>query len=209
MCMKRLTDIEWFSGIYRDIYKILSIDSRLPNASDIFILEDCDLTQLPPENVKGFALNQGEKRIWFRDTPPDPITFAHELIHCCKKCSDVYEEIYGYNLASFVVLLAELSITPKKNPLTLFEDVTLDRLLNAINRVYRYNFKSVVEYFVFLGIIPQFVDISWNAEGELVATIDKSASERDIVVSFITELAAGARYDPLMLNVLLTLLEDP
>jgi len=210
--MRKLNDVEWFSGIYEKIYKILSSDERLPDADNIFILDNDDLTSLPPENVKGFVINSdGKKCIWFRDVPPDPVTFAHELIHCCKKLSNVDEEIYGYNLASFVTLLAEESIIPKKNPITLFEEVTLEKLLNAISEVYHYRFSNIAEYFLFLGVIPSFIslDVGFDLDdkGKIMATINQRYSEKDIVCASITELAAGAPYDPMMLKVLLKLLE--
>ena len=210
--MRKLSDTEWFSGIYKTIYNILSIDERLPDADNIFVLNNDDLTSLPPENVRGFALNKGENKcIWFRDVPPDPVTFAHELIHCCKKLDKVEEEVYGYNLSLLIVLLAEEGITPRRNPLTLFEEVTMKQLLDAINETYGYNFNDIVEYFIFLGIIPAFitlnVDFDLDERGKIVAMLNQKYDEKDIVCASITELAAGAPYDPMMLKVLLKLLE--
>ena len=84
--------------------------------------------------------------------PHDPIVFAHELIHLCDKSNDVHEEVYGYNLASLIVMLARENIVPEKNPLKnplmLFEAITLDDLLRALRDVYGYPFKDICQYFV-------------------------------------------------------------
>jgi hypothetical protein len=203
-----LSSTDWFRDVYVKIYEILALDDRLPSPDNIYLLDDKDVdVQHIPEITLAFAL-QDKKYIWFREKPPSPITFTHELIHLCKKKDDkIWEEVYGYNLASFVVLLAQNDIKPRKNPLILFESVSLDHLLEALRQVYHYPFRDICEYFYFIGVIPIFIELKETFNGKLILKIDQKYDEKSVVIASISELASGAYYDELMLNTLLKLLE--
>jgi len=209
--MISLSSVDWFKDVYVKIYSILALDNRLPPPDNIYLLDDKEAFEMfnIADTVQGFAVTiDGKKCVWFRHVPPDLIIFAHELIHLCDKCSnDVHEEVYGYNLASLIVMLARENIVPERNPLMLFEAITLDDLLRALRDVYRYPFKDICQYFVFIGSIPQFIDLDLDLEvGELVGKINPSYDQKAITVLAITDIIAGAQYDPHMFNVILKLL---
>lgn len=135
-------------------------------------------------------------RLFFRFMPPDPYTFAHELIHLCEKEDIVHEEVYAYNLAELVVLMSESCV--KANPLKLFN---LD--LETLNAAFReLGFADWIDFFVFQGIIPGILDL--NEEGKWI--VREGVTERDIVVHAVTELVAGAWHFPSHRRVLLRLL---
>jgi hypothetical protein len=209
--MISLCDVDWFKDVYVKIYNILALDNRLPPPDNIYLLDDKEAFEMfnIANTVQGFAVTiDGKKCVWFRHVPPDPIVFAHELIHLCnKRSNDVHEEVYGYNLASLIVMLAQENVIPSKNPLTLFESVTIDDLLKALRDVYGYPFKDICQYFVFIGSIPQFIDLDLDLKtGEFVGRINQSYDQKAITVLAISDIIAGAQYDPHMLNVILKLL---
>lgn len=201
----KLAECEWFGGVYRRIYDILAIGGRLPPPSEIGVA--LEVEGEVPEEARGFALKDAGV-VWFRHIPPTPDDFAHELIHLAEKKRDgEWEEVYGYNLSQLVALLAERGIVPRRNPLVLFEEVTLDDLLEAIRKVYRYEFETIEEYFEFKGVVPSYCYF------EPVATEDRLAVKRKpsvpdevVLAASIAEIAAGALFDPLDLAVILELL---
>jgi hypothetical protein len=197
-----LADAAWFKGIYEKIYRILSVENRLPPPEAIRILTDVEGVH---EHVLGFALKESYC-IYFRDVPPDPLTFAHELIHLCVKFSDTDEEIYAYNLAQLVVMLAERNVVPKRNPLALFESVTLNDVLMALSEAYGYHFRDIAEYFQFVGVIPAFMTVEEGPEGRTLLKADPRYSEREIAVMTIISLIGGAPFDDFTFAALLRLL---
>jgi len=194
----KLSEAKWFRGVYRRIHTILSRGGRLPEPEKITVLNKAPTPVAP--TVLAVAAPE-ESAVWFRETPPNPVTFAHELIHLAEKAGVVGEEVYGYNLAMFVVRLAEENITPEKNPLSLFEGVTAEQLLSAISKVYGYRFSSVAEFFTHIGVIPPFLTL----EGGEVR-VDPRYSEAEIVIEAISELSAGTEFFEEHLWVLLELL---
>jgi hypothetical protein len=210
--MISLSGVDWFKDVYVKIYNILALDGRLPSPDNIYLLTDDEAFEMfnIADTVQGFAVTvYGKKCVWFRHVPPDPIVFAHELIHLCdKRSNDVHEEVYGYNLALLIVMLARENIVLKINPLMLFETITLDDLLKVLRDVYGYQFKDICEYFVFIGSIPQFIDLDLDlVTGEFIGRINPSYDQKAITVLAITDIIAGAQYDPNMFNVILKLLE--
>jgi hypothetical protein len=197
-----LADATWFKGIYEKIYRILSTEDRLPPPDAIYLIEEAEVES---ERVLGFALRE-KNCVYFRDVPPDPITFAHELIHLCAKFSDTDEEIYAYNLAQLAVMLAERNVVPKRNPLTLFESVTLNDVLAALSEAYGYGFKDVTEYFQFVGVIPAFITVEEGLNGRTLMKVDPRYSEKEITVMTIISLIGGAPFDDAALAALLRLL---
>jgi hypothetical protein len=209
--MISLSGVDWFKDVYVKIYNILALDGRLPSPDNIFLLTDDEAFEMfnIADTVQGFAVTiDGKKCVWFRHVPPDPIVFAHELIHLCdKRSNDIHEEVYGYNLASLIVMLARENIVPKINPLMLFETVMLDDLLRALRDVYGYQFRDICEYFIFIGSIPQFIDLDLDLKtGEFVGRINPSYDHKAITVLAISDIIAGAQYDQYMFNVILKLL---
>jgi hypothetical protein len=208
--MISLCSVDWFKDVYVKIYNILALDNRLQPPDNIYLLDDKEAFEMfnVADTVQGFAVTiNGKKCVWFRHIPPDPIVFAHELIHLCDKSNDVHEEVYGYNLASLIVMLARENIVPEKNPLMLFETVTIDDLLRTLRDVYGYPFRDICEYFIFIGSIPQFIDLDLDLKtGEFVGKINPSYDQKAITVLAISDIIAGAQYDQYMFNVILKLL---
>jgi hypothetical protein len=200
-----LADVKWFRDVYKKIYRILSAEGRLPPPDAIHLLERVDVEGVH-ERILGFAIRE-KNCIYFRDIPPDPITFAHELIHLCTKSSDTDEEFYAYNLAQLVVMLAEKNVVPKRNPLALFESVTLSDILTALNKAYGYQFRDIAEYFRLIGVIPAFMIVEEDSDGRALMKVDPRYSEKEIVVMTIINLIGGAPFDDSAFAALLRLLE--
>jgi hypothetical protein len=199
-----LADVKWFRDVYKKIYRILSAEGRLPPPDAIHLLERVDVEGVH-ERVLGFAIRE-KNCIYFRDVPPDPVTFAHELIHLCMKSSDTDEEVYAYNLAQLVVMLAERKIVPKRNPLVLFESVTLNDILVALSEAYGYQFRDIAEYFQLIGVIPAFMIVEMAPDGRVLMKVDPRYSEKEIAVMMIINLIGGAPFDDSALAALLRLL---
>jgi hypothetical protein len=200
-----LADAAWYKGIYEKIYRILSAENRLPPPDAIYLLEKADAEGVH-ERILGFAIWESNC-VYFRDVPPDPITFAHELIHLCAKGSDTDEEVYAYNLAQLVVMLAERNVVPKRNPLALFESVTLNDVLKTLSEAYGYHFRDVAEYFQFVGVIPAFITVEEGLDGRALLKVDPRYSEKEITVMTIISLIGGAPFDDSALAALLHLLD--
>jgi hypothetical protein len=200
-----LADAAWFKGIYEKIYRILSIENRLPPPNAIYIIEKSEVEDVHMR-VLGFAVRE-TNHVYFRDVPPDPVTFAHELIHLCAKDSDTDEEVYAYNLAQLVVMLAERKIVPKRNPLALFESVTLSDILTALSKAYGYQFNDIAEYFRLIGVIPAFMIVEEDSDGRTLMKVDPRYSEKEIVAMTIISLIGGAPFDDSAFAALLRLLE--
>ncbi|MGC8848564.1 MAG: hypothetical protein ACP5QE_06965 [Conexivisphaera sp.] len=189
----------WYNNdeTYQRIYRIIALEGRLPPPDEITVLSPKEGRDLATPLSLGFAI-PGERKVWFIETPPQYVVFAHELIHLARKEGEMDEEIYGYNLSAFIAVLAVKGILPRRNPLRLFEGgVTLEKVMRALRSVYNYNFKDITEYFHFIGVVPLFML--------------RGARPRDddpyVVVTMVTELAAGSEYFDEMLYTLLALLE--
>jgi hypothetical protein len=165
----------WFSGIYEKIYEIIAMENRLPPPNEIMV-SDKPLATFS-DTVAGSA-DIDNRLLWFREEPPHPFVFAHELIHIAdKKISREkrlrLEEVYASNLADLVVLLADLNIPPPTNPLRLFEDVGLKDVADAMRRYLKLqgSDREVIEQYCELtGIIPPIAE--------------KIAVENDDVISY-------------------------
>ena len=198
-----LADTAWFKGIYEKIYRILSAEGRLPPPDAIYLLDKADVEA--HEHVLGFAVRE-KNYIYFRDIPPNPITFAHELIHLCTKGSDTDEEVYAYNLAHLIVMLAEKNVIPVRNPLALFESVTLNDILVALSEAYGYRFRDIAEYFQLVGVIPAFMTLEEASDGRTLLKVDARYSEKEIAAMTVISLIGGAPFDDSALAALLRLL---
>jgi len=191
--------------MYRRIYDVLSIEGLLPSP--------CEVTILPPEppppgareGVYGMCW-QLERKIWFRTWPPPYIDFAHELIHLIPKGNTELEEVYAYNLSTFIVELARRGAKPPANPIRLFGIRSTSTILEAIREVYNHPFRDLAEYFMWIGVIPVFLKPETSADG-LVLVYDPAYDEGSIVLTTVSELAVGSEYDELQFRVLLRLLE--
>jgi hypothetical protein len=205
--MRELININWFDDEYIKVYNILNIENRMPSLSKIYVLDDCDVESmqiLPRDTVMAFALpsRDTEKQyIWFRYEPPELMIFAHEMIHLSKKHKRLNDEIYAYNLAPLVTILAERNIIPKHNVLRLFEDINLNDLNKKI--IQYFHVSGIEELFLSLGVVPHFIVLN---DGRI--SIRKGYMEDDIVIETIAELIAAAEYDDFILNFILQLLND-
>jgi len=203
--MRKLCELDWFKDIYRKIYDVLSVEDMLPDPCEINVLGVDEVET--SSNVLGMAWRDS-KTMWFRYQPPDTIVFAHELIHLIDARDKVHEleEIYSYNLAGLAVLLAGEGITPKINIVRLFSDATEDDILEAIRRVYRYSFKTLEEFFGFFGVIPLFDKFEVHENGEVRIVRDRDMDSRTVSILAVTEIAAGAEFDRLMLETVIELI---
>jgi len=203
--MIRLCEAEWFDGIYKKIYDILSVEGMLPSPCEIKVLPPSP----PPPEVRGVRAlgmyNVRERVVWFWDWPPHPIIFAHELIHAVGGKEEDLEEIYGYNLSSFVVMLAENDIVPPVNPVRLFRDVTITDIVEALRSAYGYPFKDILEYFEVIGVVPVFADMSFD-DGRFKLRFKENYSEKTISITAVSDIIAGAEYDKYAFKTLLELM---
>jgi len=205
--MRKLTEINWFNDEYLRVYEIVNVENRMPPLDEIYVLDDYDVESLqiiPRDTVMAFALpsrNTERQYVWFRYEPPGLSTFAHEMIHLAKKFKELNDEVYAYNLAPLVTILAERNIIPKRNVLRLFEDLNLNVLSKKITQYFHVN--SIEELFLALGVVPYFTTLN---DGKV--TIRKGYTEDDIVIGTMTELIAAARYDDSIFNFILQMLND-
>jgi hypothetical protein len=163
----------WFSGIYRKIYEIVAMENRLPPPDKILVLDR------PPEELRsaggrltyGFA-KRDEMIIWFRNEPPDPFIYAHELAHLTNasiapRVIRFFEEIYADTIARIALVFVNRNIKPPANPVRLFEDVDLKDIADAMRKhlKLRGEDKEVIEqYYETRGIIPLFADVKIYGE---------------------------------------------
>jgi len=201
---KPLCEIDWFKDLYRKIYDVLNVENMLP--------DPCEVKVLPPEPtpLEAHSVTYGlcwrdRRLLWFRVQPPLPIDFAHELLHLIEDKEPELEEIYAYNLSSLVVMLAKDCIIPPVNPIKLFRDVTVDMVVEAIRRVYKYSFKDLAEFFKFIGVVPPFLKMVPSLNG-IRFKVRKEYSEKHIAVISVSELIAGAELDKYMYKTVLELL---
>ena len=189
---ERLCTLPWFNGVYMRIYDVLSAEGMLPNPCDIQVLP-AEASEAVEKLTEG-ATVKGSNMVWFKKQPPDPVVFAHELIHLIEDKDKELEEVYAYNLSPLAVLLAERGITPPANPVRLF-NATPSMILEALNKAYNYSFKDLAEYFELIGVTPPFMEAGGGY------------GEREVAVDAVSELIAGAGRSEPMLNAVLALLE--
>lgn len=211
MRVTKLCEVNWFNEdeMYRRIYNVLNAENAL--------LNPCSITVLPPEplplearpSVYGLCWSL-ERRIWFRQWPPPYTDFAHELIHLIPNKDVENEEIYAYNLSGFIIELAKRGIKPLVNPVRLFNasnaSFISSVILEVIREVYNYPFKDLADFFMWIGVVPPFLKPRTNVDG-FTLELDPSYDTMTIILTTISEFAAGCVYDELMLKVLLRLLE--
>ena len=200
--------------MYRRIYDVLNTENMLPNPCDITILPPDPPPPETPENVAGRCW-QSERKIWFRYSPPLYIHFAHELIHLIPgkrlKYGEGYEtsnvgveEFYAYNLSAFIVELAERGVKPPVNPARLFDIDNTNIILETIREVYNYEFKDLIEFFEWLGVIPNFLK---PRDDGLGYEYDPAYPEEAIARATIVSLIDGTKYDEREFQVLVRLLD--
>jgi hypothetical protein len=139
------------------------------------------ISDKPPAALSDTAAGSADinaKLIWFREEPPHPVVFAHELIHIADKKVDRerrsrLEEVYASNLADLVVLLANLDIKPPTNPLRLFEDVGLKDIADSMRRHLRLQGSD-------REIIEQYCELT----GTIPPIAEKIAVENDDTISY-------------------------
>jgi hypothetical protein len=204
-----LCRLEWFTGIYERIFKVLSVESRLPDPCGILILppEPAPEDAARNKSIQGMCWRErGE--IWFRRQPPDHIVFAHELLHLIEGKEAELEEVYAYNLSHLAVMLAERGITPPVSIVRLFTDVNKEMVVQALREVYGYPFKDLPEFFGLIGVIPSFLRLDYDpAANSAVLKYAPGYDERVVAIMAVTELIAGAEYDELMFKAVVELLE--
>jgi hypothetical protein len=211
MRMPKLCEVNWFNEdeMYRRIYDVLNTENMLSNPCNIAILPPEPLPPGARPSVYGLCWSL-ERKIWFRRWPPPYTDFAHELIHLIPNKDEEIEEMYAYNLSGFIIELAKRGIKPLVNPVRLFNannaSVISSVILEAIREVYNYPFKDLADFFMWIGVVPPFLKPRANADG-FTLELDPSYDSRTIILTTISEFAAGCVYDELMLKVLLRLFE--
>jgi hypothetical protein len=216
MASQSLEDKLWFSGIYKKIYEVVAMEGRLPPPNEIVIIDKPPMEF--PDTVAGSA-DIDNRLLWFREEPPHPFVFAHELIHIAdKKISREkrlrLEEVYASNLAELVVLLlAELNIKPPTSLLRLFEDISLKDIADSMRKHLKLqgSDREVIEqYYEIIGIIPPILEKVAIENGNIIsyrARIKDDISDEVVARMTITTLIDGAELSSFKeLDILLDLL---
>lgn len=138
-----------------------------------------------PETVLAFAIPPG--RLFFRRIPPDEYTFAHELIHLCRKPEGIDEEVYAYNLADAIVYMAQQGIAI--DPFKMFQ-LTKSDVENALKKL---GINSIEEYYQLAGIQPIIHEVGTVGNKEDVMQ-GRGYSEKEMVMLFITDIIDGLRH---------------
>jgi hypothetical protein len=145
------------------------MDGMLPPPDRILILDK------PPEEVRameGMRLTYGlarrdEMSIWFRDEPPDPFIYAHELAHLTNaniapRIVKLFEEIYADSIARIALVFVKRNIKPPTNPARLFEKISLKDIADSMRKYFKLKGedKEIIEqYYEIKGIMPVFADV--------------------------------------------------
>ncbi|MGC8970536.1 MAG: hypothetical protein ACP5LG_08340, partial [Conexivisphaera sp.] len=189
----RLCETPWFreQEIYKNIYSVLSLEDRLPDPCAIEVLDPGDAS--PPDGVLGFATDA--MAVWFRVQPPPPGLFAHEVIHLTRKSGKWHEEVYAYDLADMIVVLAEGTAGQVvHNPLRLFENVTIEDVAAAICEVTRIREicdrpprEAIAEFMGIMGVIPAFARPALEG-GMIKVRVRDDYSDDDVALMTLVEL---------------------
>ena len=204
-----LCGLEWFRDLYERIFKVLSLENRLPDPCEILILppEPAPEDAVRNKSIQGVCWRE-KREIWFRRQPPDYIVFAHELLHLIEGKEAELEEVYAYNLSHLAVMLAERGITPPASIVRLFTDVAREMVVQALREVYGYPFKDLPEFFGLIGVIPSFLRLDYDpAANSAVLEYAPGYDEKTVAIMAVTELIAGGEYDELMFKAVVKLLE--
>jgi len=186
--MKKLCELEWFSELYRKIYKIASIENPLPDPCEIVVLGHGESLESAPE----------AKLYWFRDKVPSPESFAYDLLFSERnKAVSVLAMMFSRQLAKLAVLLAKRDIVPRINIARLFSDITEDDLLNALSKVYRKRFRKLDDYLKFAKLSPMYLETSGFKPSDI---------PRLIIAFAIANLIDGAEHNKKKLEAALELL---
>lgn len=194
----------WFKGIYKKIYAVLSAEGMLP--------DPCSMPAAPASSLEAQgktasgAARGKEKKLRLKEQPPDPAAFAHELLHLIDASEKTPElEELCSSLAGLAVLLAEKDITPRVN-ITRLLSAGEEDILKALRKVCGAGFEKLEDFFEFIGVVPLFAEVKEDAGGRAKIVRSGKCSGKTAAVLAAAELAAGAEYDPLLLEVLLELL---
>ena len=213
--LQPLSGKTWFSGVYEKIYDIVAMENRLPPPNEIMVSDKPPVEF--PDTVAGSA-DIDAKLIWFREEPPHPVVFAHELIHIAdKKISREkrlrLEEVFASNLAELVVLLAELNIKPPTSLLRLFEDVGLKYIADSMRKHLKLqgSDREIIEQYCELtGTIPPILEKVAIENGNIIsyrARIKDDIPDEVVARMTITILIDGAELSAFKeLEILLDLL---
>ena len=106
----RLCELDWFKGLYREIYEVLRVDSALPDPCEVRVLPPKPPPKEAGRGVEALCYKR-LKTLWFRRQPPHPLVLAHELIHLIDKEPEL-EEVYAYTLAPLAKALASRGKRP-------------------------------------------------------------------------------------------------
>ena len=157
----------------------------LPSPDEIKVGNFHDLKEegvIARETVMACAIQPD--RIYFRHIPPDDYTFVHEMIHLCKKYNE-HEEVYAYNLADAVIYLAENGTNNNVDIFYIFE-LKLEDIEKVLKEM---GFNSIEEFYEFVGIIPSSHTVE---DGRIVR--EKFATDKDVVITFVSEATSGLEY---------------
>jgi len=199
----RLSEVPWFQGLYAKIYDVLNAENLLPPAEEIQILQELPEDIRVGNNVMGLCWRE-RKALWFREQPPAPIIFAHELLHLIEKDAEL-EEVYACNLSMLAVILAMKEIVPSVSIVRLF-DLSEEHVLEAVREAYSYRFESLEDYFAFMGAIPHIYEFEFDKEKGFRLKKNELYDEKAVVITTISEIICAAEYDELALKTLLILL---
>lgn len=202
----KLVDLFEKNEMYKKIYEFIAQYEELPAPEEVEVIEDPSKHgYVVKDGVLGFC-DKEKKTLWFRNFPPDLVTYTHEVLHLIDKGEHAHlEEVFSWNLSSLIIHLVENGIKPKKSPLDLYR-MTREEFYKRIKKLLdAYGLRCITELFVTVGGIPPYVN-PLDLYNQDVCEKEKEVRDDNFVLSAVTELVAGIKYEPLFWEFLEALL---
>ncbi len=170
--------------LYQKAYDILR--EYLPNPDEIIVGDFDELRKegiIPRRTIQGVTIGN---EIYFRNFPPNILSFVHELIHIAKKPrDDLHEEVWGYNISNVIVWMIEKNVDGDPFKLYCLSREDVMKVLNELG------YKSFEDFYMIHGIIPFAYKL--KVEDDSIKIVkEREFSWISEFIIFLNEIIGGA-----------------